>query len=64
MIKAIEKKCSQRVGAVSKRPESARPHLCEFCTMQHIELPEKAPLFGGLWESAVKSMKYQCETHV
>ena len=36
-------------------------NISEFCTAHHIEwkfIPEKAPHFGGLWESSVKSMKY------
>ena len=45
----------------------ARKDLKEFCaflkdhSLQHIEwscIPERAPNSGGLWESAVKSMKY------
>jgi hypothetical protein len=35
-------------------------HVSEFCTSQGIEwnyIPEHAPHFGGLWESAVKSAK-------
>ena len=35
--------------------------ISDFCSAQHIQwryTPEKAPHFGGLWESAVKSMKY------
>ena len=34
--------------------------ISEFCSMYNIEwrfIPERAPHFGGLWESAVKSMK-------
>ena len=34
--------------------------ISEFCSLQNIEwklIPERAPHFGGLWESAVKSMK-------
>ena len=41
--------------------KAVQDHVSEFCTIQHIEwkfIPEKAPHFGGLWESAVKSMKY------
>ena len=35
--------------------------ISQFCTSQHIQwkfIPERAPNFGGLWESTVKSMKY------
>ena len=41
--------------------KAVQDHVSEFCTIQHIEwkfIPEKTPHFGGLWESAVKSMKY------
>jgi hypothetical protein len=41
--------------------QRVQDHVSEFCTIQHIDwkfIPEKAPHFGGLWESAVKSMKY------
>ena len=34
--------------------------ISEFCSLQSIEwkfIPERSPHFGGLWESAVKSMK-------
>ena len=34
--------------------------ISELCSMRNIEwrfIPERAPHFGGLWESAVKSMK-------
>ena len=36
-------------------------NISQFCSVQHIKwnfIPEKAPNFGGLWESTVKSMKY------
>ena len=36
-------------------------HISEFCMSHRIDwkfIHEKAPHFGGLWESAVKSMKY------
>ena len=35
--------------------------ISEFCLTQSIEwrfIPERAPHFGGLWEAAVKSMKF------
>ncbi len=35
--------------------------VSQFCTSQRIQwkfIPERAPNFGGLWESTVKSMKY------
>ena len=41
--------------------QMAQKDISDFCTTQHIEwkfIPEKAPHFGGLWESAVRSMKY------
>lgn len=34
--------------------------ISEFCSLQNIQwkmIPEHAPHFGGIWESAVKSMK-------
>ena len=36
-------------------------HISEFCTTHRIDwkfIPEKDPHFGGLWESAVKNIKY------
>ena len=48
MIQFLEKRKSQ--GAIS-----------QFCAAQNITwkfIPERAPHFGGLWEAAVKSMKY------
>lgn len=41
--------------------QKVHTHISEFCTTQHIQwrfVPERAPHFGGLWEAAVKSMKY------
>ena len=35
--------------------------ISEFCSTQNIDwkfIPERAPNFGGLWEAAVKSMKF------
>ncbi len=35
--------------------------VSEFCSLNHIQwkyIPERAPHFGGLWESAVKSVKF------
>ena len=35
--------------------------VSQFCTSQRVQwkfIPERSPHFGGLWESAVKSMKY------
>ena len=35
--------------------------ISEFCSTQNIDwkfIPERAPHFGGLWEAAVKSMKF------
>ena len=35
--------------------------ISEFCAAQEIEwkfIPERSPNFGGLWEAAVKSMKF------
>ena len=48
LIQFLDKKRTQ--GAIS-----------EFCSAQNIEwkfIPERAPHFGGLWEAAVKSMKF------
>ena len=42
------------------RNKSSQIAISEFCTSNKIEwrfIPERAPHFGGLWESAVKSMK-------
>ena len=42
------------------RNKSSQIAISEFCTFNKIEwrfIPERAPHFGGLWESAVKSMK-------
>ena len=39
----------------------AQGTISEFCSAQNIEwkyIPEHAPHFGGLWEAAVKSMKF------
>ena len=39
----------------------AQGAISEFCSAQNIEwkfIPERAPHFGGLWEAAVKSMKF------
>ena len=41
--------------------QQARGDISEFCSSQSIEwrfIPERAPHFGGLWEAAVKSMKF------
>ena len=43
------------------KEQRIRNSISQFCSVEHIEwnfIPEKAPHFGGLWESAVKSMKY------
>ena len=35
-------------------------HVSQFCSSKGIDwrfIPERAPHFGGLWESTVKSMK-------
>ena len=61
MIKAIEKKNDLNELEQFLNDQKVQDHISEFCTTQHIELkfiPEKAPHFRGLWESAVKSMKY------
>ena len=45
----------------SWRSEKAQGTISEFCSAQNIEwkvIPERAPHFGGLWEAAVKSMKF------
>lgn len=55
MIKAIEKNDLNELEQFLN-DQKVQDHISEFCTTQHIEL--KAPHFGGLWESAVKSMKY------
>ena len=42
-------------------------HISVFSTSQHIEwkfIPQRAPHFGGLWESVVKSMKYHLTANV
>ena len=39
----------------------AQGTISEFCSAQNIEwkfIPERSPHFGGLWEAAVKSMKF------
>ena len=52
--------------------QMAQKDISDFCTTQHIEwkfIPEKAPHFGGLWESAVSSISSQachvwCEAYL
>ena len=42
------------------RDEKNQSTISEFCSLKTIEwkfIPERSPHFGGLWESAVKSMK-------
>ena len=37
-------------------------HVSQFCSSKGIDwrfIPERAPHFGGLWESTMKSMKYE-----
>ena len=41
--------------------QKAQGDISEFCSTRCIEwrfIPERAPHFGGLWEAAVKSMKF------
>ncbi len=43
------------------KDQRVQNRVSEFCSTQRITwsfIPERAPHFGGLWESAVKSMKY------
>jgi len=41
--------------------QKARSEISDFCSTQNIQwkfIPERTPHFGGLWEAAVKSMKF------
>jgi len=41
--------------------QKARSEISDFCSTQNIQwkfIPEQTPHFGGLWEAAVKSMKF------
>ena len=43
------------------KTQNTQTKISEFCASKNIEwrfIPERAPHFGGLWEAAVKSMKF------
>ena len=43
------------------KEQTTRGEISDFCTTQNIQwkfIPERSPHFGGLWEAAVKSMKF------
>lgn len=58
------------VGALSDlvqflRCQKTNREISEFCSADNIQwkfIPERAPHFGGLWEAAVKSVKYHTTT--